>query len=300
VTAPAPAVAPARPDAVAVARLAALLMGTVVLVVVGYLVAVRTTRGQRLDDAALLGRNVATPRAVHVARLAIGTVSVTSLAIAVIVLVIVAFGRGRPRLALVVGAATVGANVTSEVLKHNVLTRPILLVHAPIAFNTYPSGHSTVAMSVSVAAMLVVSRRWRGTVAIVGLSYAIAVGGGTMVVGWHRPSDVIAGFAVAIGWGAAAALVLIVWRGDRRAPPDDDAEVPLPGLLAVAGVGLVVLAGAVLVGAVGRSAELFELRRGRAFIAASLAIVAVGALLVAALLAPLRNVTLDPPPRVRQ
>ncbi|MDQ1519897.1 MAG: hypothetical protein QOI55_970 [Actinomycetota bacterium] len=278
------------------ARLAALAAGASALVVIAYLVAVRTTRGQELDNAAWLGRHAATARAAHAARIVLGTVSVTSLAVALAVLIVVAYGRGRPRLALVVGAAVFGANVTTEVLKHFVLERPVLLAHAPVAKNTFPSGHSTVAMSVAVAAVLVAPRHWRGAVGVVGFVYASAVGSATLIVGWHRPSDVIAGFAVATSWAAAGALVLVVSRGPGSTVPVAPDTPQLASLITAIGVGLVVAAIALLVGVVGRSDELFVLDRTRAFLAAGASIGAAAALLGGALLGALRDVTLDPPP----
>jgi len=279
------------------ARLALLAIGATALVVLAYLIAVRTAHGQRLDDAAWLGRHAATARAAHAARIVLATISVSSLALALMVFVVVAFGRGRPRLALVVGCATLGACVTTEVLKRIVLTRPVLLEDAPIAKNTFPSGHSTVAMAVAMAAVLVVPRHWRGAVGIVGFVYASAVGGATLVVGWHRPSDVVAGFAVATAWAGAGACVLVLWRGSGAAPAARAGPEPpqLAGLLTAVGVGLVVAALAMLVGVVGRSDQLFVLDRTRAFAAAAVLIGATAALFGAALLGALRAVTLDPP-----
>jgi membrane-associated phospholipid phosphatase len=286
-----------RPDTTG-APAAVLVAVSAVFVALGYGIAVRTTRGQELEDAAWFGRRAATAQAVHGARIVLETISITSLVVALGVLLVVAFGRGRPRLALVVGIATFGANVSTEVLKHGVLDRPALLAHAPVAHNTYPSGHSTVAMSLALAAVLVVPRHWRAPIAALGVVYASAVGVALLVVGWHRPSDVAGGFAVAAAWAGAAAFALERWRGTRsthaapRGPADDWVS---PTLFASVGAGLVVVAAVVLVGVVGASDNLFVLDRTRAFVAASVAIMAVGALVGAAVLAVLRGVTLDPP-----
>jgi membrane-associated phospholipid phosphatase len=279
------------------ARLATLAVIATSIVVLGYLFAIRTVRGQLLDYEAWFGRNAATARAAHASRIVLETISVGSLAIALAVLVVVAFGRRRPRLALVVGFVTFGACVTTETLKHVILTRPPLVEKAIIPHNTYPSGHSTVAMAVAIAALLVAPHHWRGVVGLVGLAYASAVGTATLVVGWHRPSDVIGGFSVAIAWGAAGAFVLVTWRGTgMRSETHRRSEAPhLATLLGACGVGLVVAAVALLVGVVGRSDELFALDRTRAFVAAVVAIGATAALLGAGLLGSLRDVTLDPP-----
>jgi hypothetical protein len=102
---------------------------------------------------------------------------------------------------------------------------------------------------------------------------------------------------VAAAWAGAAAFVLQRWRG-ARAPGTHtgrDADWLSPTVLAGAGIGLVVTAAAVLIGVVGASDNLFALDRTRAFVAASVSIMAVAALVGAALLAVLRGVTLDPP-----
>jgi membrane-associated phospholipid phosphatase len=280
-------------------RLGALWTGAIVLFLFAYLVAVRTTRGQKLDDAAFLGREAATADAAHAASVVLATVSVGSLALALFFLVVVAYGRGRPRLAIVAGVATVGAIATSEGLKHLVLPRPMLLASSPVTHNTYPSGHSTVAMSVALAAVLVAPRQWRGATALVGLVYAWSVGASTLIAGAHRPSDVAGGFAVSTGWAAAGALLLVCWRGAgeaRAAPPLAARETPqFATLLAAVGTGLVIAAFAVVAGMVGRRDELFALDNTRAFVAAAVLIGAVATLFGAALLAALRDVTLDPP-----
>jgi hypothetical protein len=228
----------------------------------------------------------------------LGTISVTSLAIATVALALTAFARGRPRLAIVAGLAILGACVTTEVLKLELLSRPDLLDNARgTSNNSYPSGHATVAMSVAVAAILVVPQRWRGGTALVGLGFAVTVGVATVTTGWHRPSDVGSGFAVAVGWGAAAALVLVGWRGTGvRAPRVRHRPPPrVATLLAVVGggvaLGLAVVAAVVV--ATSRN-DLLAVDRGDAFPAAVFAIAALAALLGAGLLGALRGVTLDP------
>jgi hypothetical protein len=151
-------------------------------------------------------------------------------------------------------------------------------------------------MSLAVALVLVVPMRWRSMAALGGLTYAGLVGGGVVTAGWHRPSDVIGAYLVAVGWGAGAAAVLILWRGVARESRVLRAPV-VNSLLAGAGLGLL------LVGFIGFAATLVALRQdqldavdlGGSYVAALVSILGANVLLVLALVTSLRGVGLDPP-----
>ena len=66
---------------------------------------------------------------------------------------------------------------SDEVLKRFLLPRPDLVV-APDEFfhNTFPSGHTTIAMTVLVAAMLVVPHRRCGVTLVAIVASAVAIG----------------------------------------------------------------------------------------------------------------------------
>ncbi|NTW41804.1 MAG: phosphatase PAP2 family protein, partial [Cellulomonadaceae bacterium] len=114
--------------------------------------------------------------------------------------------RRRVVLALQVAVLMGGANLTTQVLKHVVLSRPDLALDDSLR-NTLPSGHTTAAASVAAALVLVVPRRVRPAAALVGAAYTVATGISTLVGGWHRPSDVVAAVLVVLGWaGLATAL----------------------------------------------------------------------------------------------
>lgn len=106
-------------------------------------------------------------------------------------------GRGS---ALVAAALLIGANLTAQLLKpalaeprlHEVLERQIDAV-------SWPSGHATAAAALGLAVLLLAPRA-----APVALAFALAVGISVMVHGWHFPSDVLGGYAVAGTWAAAA------------------------------------------------------------------------------------------------
>jgi membrane-associated phospholipid phosphatase len=117
----------------------------------------------------------------------------------------IAFLRGRPSDALAAVLVVAGANVTTQLLK-------ILLAHPrvktaiggdPFESNTFPSGHTTSAASIAIAYLFVVPARLRAPTLALGTAITLAVGCSVVVIGWHRPSDVLGGLLVAAGWGFA-------------------------------------------------------------------------------------------------
>ena len=272
-----------------------------VSVLVLYMVSVRTERGQELDNRALEGREVVDERTLEVADDVLATISVTSLALGAGALVFVGLVRGRVLLALSVGVAIFGANVTTEVLKRIVFERPDLLDGVSQFGNTYPSGHATVAMSLAVGAILAAPRRLRGTAALAGVVYAGAVSTAVLIAGWHRPSDAIGAAFVAVGWGALVAAWLVAMRGDGWELPSQRPleHRPAMWILTVAGALALVLVLLVTAGAafeIGRD-DLLVVERGRATAVALVAILGSDLLMLGLLLAALRRVTLDPPRR---
>jgi membrane-associated phospholipid phosphatase len=137
---------------------------------------------------------------------------------------VVALLRGRPRVVLAVGAIILGANVTTEVLKHLLgAPRPGSLFPggvAPVSAHSFPSGHSTAVMSLVLASVLAAPARLRPAVAALGASLAIAVGYSLLATGVHFPSDVPGGFLVATIWTLCAVAALVAaerWRPTARA-----------------------------------------------------------------------------------
>jgi len=185
-------------------------------VVVLYLVFVRTSQGQRVDQSALdhLGWSTAT-------RESISTVLdiITFGVLALVLTGCVVLALGRRRWALAVGALALVAvsNVTTQLLKHQILTRPDL---GNSSLNSFPSGHTTAAASLAMAALLVVPPRLRWLVAIVGAVSVAVTGVGTVVAGWHRPSDVVAALLVTLAVGSAVVGLLAIGRdADPATPP---------------------------------------------------------------------------------
>lgn len=94
--------------------------------------------------------------------------------------------------ALIVVAA---ANLTSQLLKHEVLTRPDNGATG-LWHNSFPSGHTTVFVSAVFALFLVCGPRVRPLIATAGAIATTIVGALLVVSGWHRPSDVVGGVLV--------------------------------------------------------------------------------------------------------
>lgn len=160
-------------------------------------------------------------------------VSVGSVALSLAACVTLAALRWRFDLAL--GALVVigGANLSTQILKYEVFA-PFDLGDSP---NGLPSGHTTVALSIALAAVIVAPPAWRWTVAVGVTATAVLVGVATVLGRWHHPSHVIAATFVCLLW---AAVGLLVAAFARHRPPSN---------LASGSIHLASLAGAALVGA---------------------------------------------------
>lgn len=175
---------------------------------------VHTVDGQSLDRIAYRGHTIGQWRIDRPVRSALKAISILSLISVTAVIGFIAVARARLMLAVVSMSMIVGANVTTQLLKHG-LVRPDLGREA-IPYNSLPSGHTTVGVSVVIAAVLVLPPRLRPAAALGGAGYAAFIGVATVAAGWHRPSDAVAGLLVVGGWAAAAGIVLVVagWRGE--------------------------------------------------------------------------------------
>lgn len=238
-----------------------LLVSAVLGVIATVWVALYTTTGQHYDEAAMRvldrGGSAVNDRLVRL----LEQVSVGSAAIALVIMVAVALVRRRFRVALAAAVLVIGAILTTEMLKHYLLTRPDLGV-GKIA-NTLPSGHTTVVFSLVLAAVLVSPRALRWLVAFAGSAVGGLTGLATIIGGWHRPSDVVAGLLVTLAWaalvsafvaggprdgilgaggsfpallgGAAAALGVIIYGFGWTAGPDASKVIPVTAAV-IAGV----------------------------------------------------------------
>jgi membrane-associated phospholipid phosphatase len=183
--------------------------------------ALHTTAGAHLDDRALQTFTVATPP-----RATTGVIGVASLAdpapflIAAAGLLAVALVRRRWLMAAIVPLVLLGANGFTQQLKPALGDLRIVELRGTTAtyLGSWPSGHSTAAMSLALCFVLIVGPRLRPLAALLGAGYAIAVGYALVVLGYHLPSDVLGGFLVAATFMLLGASALAALEARSAAP----------------------------------------------------------------------------------
>jgi undecaprenyl-diphosphatase len=137
--------------------------------------------------------------------------------------VVVSLWRGRPRLAVFMVAATAGAGLLVALVKL-LVGRPRPVVSDRLIGVTgaaFPSGHAaqSVACWVALAVVVawVVGKRWVTVGALVlAILMAAVVGGSRVYLGVHWPSDVIAGWALALTWVAGLLAAIALWDATTR------------------------------------------------------------------------------------
>lgn len=229
-----------RPGAV-VAACALVCAASVAGVLALWSVFVDSLTGQQVEGAAVRGARFGQTELWRVAEHVLSVVSVAAIAGVLLVAVVIAVARRRWELAVQVALVAGGANLTTQVLKYVLLPRPDLGVEVGSHANTLPSGHTTAAASIAVVLLLVVPARVRPAAALVGALYTAATGVSTLIGQWHRPSDVVAGVLVVLGWTAATCAITALWPA-RLSEDALDGPPPTPRSQSVALVllGLVV------------------------------------------------------------
>src|SRR5437763_16206917 len=187
--------------------------------VLSWVVAIHLAVGQHADQAILKGfLDLGGPRvnslATFMARLCDPSPWIYFAAVPILV----ALGRRRPRVALAVAVILIGANASTQLLKP-LLAAPraqsLLGNLGHVSAASWPSGHATAAMSLALASVLAAPARWRGLMAAIGSACAVAASYSFLTLGWHYPSDVLGGFAVAGAW-ALAVVGTLFWLDARR------------------------------------------------------------------------------------
>lgn len=173
-----------------------------------YILAVRTTTGQAVENAALNGAEQVGPRAFLAARKALSTITYTSLALATVLVGTIGLLRRQVHLAVAAMVVILGSQAVTQILKYVVLQRPELLTTDEYLENTLPSGHTTAAMSVLFATLIVMPYRFRGVAMFFALTWAVGIGAYTVIARWHRLSDTLAADAVTLVVACVAAYFL--------------------------------------------------------------------------------------------
>jgi membrane-associated phospholipid phosphatase len=219
-----------------------------------YGVAVQTEVGQRADEAALAGGRSAPQRAQSGANGLLRLISIGSLAAAVLALGALAWLWRRPWLILL-PAVVVGVSLlATEAFKLAIFQRPDLWPSPDIVGNSYPSGHTTVAISLGLSALLIAPARVRPMAAVLAALFAAGVGILVVTADWHRPSDSLGSYALTLAVAAGSVALVRAWdpRGlaetaEHRAPPSNVLARRME-VAAVAG-GVLLFAGAVVLAA---------------------------------------------------
>lgn len=188
---------------------AAVLIVAVLFFAAVYLLAVQTTLGQRVEDTALLGADQVDPELHRVALRAFHTITLSSQIVATVLVALIGLLRRQVWLAVAGVGVILGGQAVTQVVKFHVLSRPDLTaVDGQFAENTLPSGHTTAAMCLLFATMIVMPYRYRGVAMFLTLTWAVGIGAYTVIIQAHRLSDTLAADAVALATACVAALLL--------------------------------------------------------------------------------------------
>lgn len=179
---------------------------------------VDTQRGQLLDNTAFRGSEIGRSTLWTAAQPVLDIVSVSFVVVVVGIATVMALIRGRWLRVIQIAVLVGGANVTTQVLKHEVFERPFLSDAVGTAGNSLPSGHTTVAASVAAVLLIAVPAWLRPVTAVGGAAYTALTGVSTMVGGWHRPSDVVAAIAVVVAWAGIATMITATDRSEGHRP----------------------------------------------------------------------------------
>jgi membrane-associated phospholipid phosphatase len=255
-----------------------------------YGVAVQTRVGQRADEAALVGGRSAPQRAQSGASRLLRFISVGSLGAAVIALGALAWLWRRPWL-IVVPAAVVGLSVLgTELFKLVILQRPDLWP-STLEGNSYPSGHTTIATSLGLSAVLIAPTRLRGIVALLAALFAGGAGILVVTADWHRPSDPLGSYALTLAIAAGVVAALQRWAPAEAVAARVEGAAPqsataLARRLEAAAItaGVLLFVGAVLLAALRYGPDVAWNRPHAAFLGAVVAILVAAGITVGALL----------------
>jgi hypothetical protein len=217
--------------AIATAAVSVLLLPAV------YFVTVRTGIGQRFEDSVWRGSGQTAIQRPAQATRALDLIGTWTTIAAVAVVFLIGLARRQVAQA-VAGVAVIGASVgTAEFLKRT-LARPNLVPGWYAEGNSFPSGHTAVAMAVMCALILVAPYRLRGLIALCSAAAATEIGALTIVARWHRTSDTLGADVIVLGYASLAVLALAAAGRIRPAQALSGGARAARGLLTFGPIGI--------------------------------------------------------------
>jgi membrane-associated phospholipid phosphatase len=185
-----------------------------------YLIAVWTPAGLAFDARVLAITAAAHPIASEIVSDLLATVFLPAMALALAGLAVIAIRTHRIAVTARAALAGVLAVATAEVLKVALPGRPgdpaaplsgLLDLFNPawwgqvrggvvILSGSFPSGHSTVATAFALIFLTAVRPQLSRRLTVPLLLLAALVASATVIAGWHRPSDALAGMLLALAW----------------------------------------------------------------------------------------------------
>lgn len=197
-------------------RLNRRLYGAVASILLATLVAffsLYTEVGQALDTLMMESVMARATLVERVDSIVTGVVSPAAMVVVSVAVTLVALARRRPTLAGRAVSVVLIANLLTQLVK-TLLDRPDLGITTGLA-NSLPSGHVTVAASVSVALIMVAPAWMRAPAAWLGWAWTALMGVTVVAQAWHRPADVLVALLIT---GACGLFFAPIESRDRHVP----------------------------------------------------------------------------------
>ena len=187
-----------------------------VLFMTFYVALVGTDWGHQLDDGAYLGRGAVSRQVVMLDAAVLMRISSATIMIGAAVLLLISVVRRCVLVGILTIAGFFTAVVGAEILKDLVFPWRALVADdarlgKDLQFNSYPSGHATIATAFVLSLLMVSPPRWRPWLAGIAGATSSIFTAGVLFAGWHRASDALGALAwsgICMSLSAAAAVRL--------------------------------------------------------------------------------------------
>lgn len=177
-------------------------------VVVLYVTFRLTATGAHLDERVRTVVKHAGASAKPLALGLLGVITPASLVVAVLVLSVVAWRTRGQRAALWLAVEIATVVTVSQALKAVLPRASWRTADVTLGGGSFPSGHATIAAALTLALVAALPARWRAAAKVFALPVVAAFALATVIAGWHRPSDAVAGVLLALAahlvWLAAS------------------------------------------------------------------------------------------------